>query len=236
MPEFRSSVTSLRRRATRARRIALATGASIIILVSYAFTFVVARFTHEVSFGEVQLSVAELAGTRMDAPQSFLTRIDRILDSNMGALVPARAASATVTPSPPMLSQGDLEKLKLQTDLLASLYERAKKATPENAAKPSGDSESWVTLVSTLALSIGVVGLLVFVLQIAVTFMRYYSRLAELYDAQADALDAADGSVDVAYQFIEKFSPMGVDFGAPVGTIYEKALEAMTEALKAKKP
>jgi hypothetical protein len=57
--------------------------------------------------------------------------------------------------------------------------------------------------------------------------MRYYARLAELYAAQANALRASNGDPEVAFVFIQHFSPVSVDIGMAPSTVYEKAFETI---------
>lgn len=59
--------------------------------------------------------------------------------------------------------------------------------------------------------------------------MRYYARLAEFYDAQADALLASGNDPALAIEFLEKFSPASIDFGKAPVSIYEKALDAVAK-------
>ena len=54
--------------------------------------------------------------------------------------------------------------------------------------------------------------------------MRYYAKLAESYDAHADALLLSGGNPVVASVFMEKLSPSSIDFGEVPVSIYEKAL------------
>ena len=57
--------------------------------------------------------------------------------------------------------------------------------------------------------------------------MRYYARLAELYDAQADALLASGMNPLIASDFIGKFSPLSIHFGKTPSSIYEKTLDTI---------
>ncbi len=84
-------------------------------------------------------------------------------------------------------------------------------------------------LIGAGAISFGIL-----FIQIALNFMRYYARLAELYDAQADALLASRGDADKAYVLLQQFSPNAIEMGKTPTTLYEKALEAITEVAKSK--
>ena len=85
-----------------------------------------------------------------------------------------------------------------------------------------------------MAFSIGAVAFVLFLIQIAVQFMRYYAKLSELYSAQAEALRASDGDVEVAYNFIQHFSPTSVDIGSAPTTVYEKALDVVSNIARSK--
>ena len=87
-------------------------------------------------------------------------------------------------------------------------------------------------ILSTGIFSLGAVAFVILLIQIAVTFMRYHTRLAELYEAQADALRASDGNSDRAYKFMEQFSPNAIELGKMPTTIYEKALDTIKEVSK----
>ncbi len=73
----------------------------------------------------------------------------------------------------------------------------------------------------------GAIGIAILLVQIFVNAMRYYARLAEFYDAQADALLASAGNPYIATIFIDKFSPTSIDFGKTPVSIYEKALDTI---------
>lgn len=73
----------------------------------------------------------------------------------------------------------------------------------------------------------GAIGIAILVLQIFVNSMRYYARLAEFYDAQADALLASGNNPALASEFLEKFSPALIDFGKAPVSLYEKALDTV---------
>lgn len=89
-------------------------------------------------------------------------------------------------------------------------------------------NSKWASIASSTILSIGAVVFVVLFIQIAIRFMSYYARLAELYEAQADALRASDGDAEKAYRFIEHFSPSSIAFGSMPSTLYEKLLDTIS--------
>nr|WP_203723324.1 hypothetical protein [Citrobacter freundii] len=86
--------------------------------------------------------------------------------------------------------------------------------------------------ISTLALSAGAVAFVLYILQIAVSFIRYYSRLAELYDSQKTALLASDGNVDIATTLMDILSNDHISLGKEPSTLYAKALDTISEVAK----
>lgn len=93
-------------------------------------------------------------------------------------------------------------------------------------------SNGFAGSLSTLAFSFGAVAFVILIIQIAVQFMRYYARLSELYNAQADALRVSNGDPEIAFKFMEHFSPAGVELGKTPTTVYEKALDAISSVAK----
>ena len=116
------------------------------------------------------------------------------------------------------------ERLKTTIELLNSLG----KSKGENTSQQSGFAGS----LSTFAFSFGAVALMILIIQISVQFMRYYARLAELYNTQADALRVSNGDAEVAFKFMEHFSPANVELGKAPSTVYEKALETISNVAK----
>jgi len=105
-------------------------------------------------------------------------------------------------------------------------------AIPERASIAIQPDTSFANSFSTIAFSIAIIGFAVLLIQIIVQFMRYYARLAELYEAQADALRASRGDPKVAYEFVQNFTPAAVELGKTPSTVYEKALEAVSNISK----
>jgi len=96
----------------------------------------------------------------------------------------------------------------------------------------SPDTSRISAAIESAVFSLGAVAFVVLLIQIAVSFMRYHTRLAELYEAQADALRASGGVTNRAYAFIDHFSPNAIELGRAPTTLYEKALETVKEVAK----
>ncbi|HBR1857318.1 hypothetical protein [Klebsiella quasipneumoniae] len=104
-----------------------------------------------------------------------------------------------------------------------------------NNGKPINKTDdTYSNLISSIALSAGIVGFLLYILQIAVSFIRYYSRLAELYDSQKTALIASDGNVESAEILMKILSNDHIGLGKEPATLYGKALDVIGEVAKSK--
>lgn len=126
-----------------------------------------------------------------------------------------------------------LENIQKQIDIALKDLGAAKKIySNQKSISPSNDYSS---AISSAVVSLGTVAFVVLLIQISVMFMRYHSRLAELYEAQADALRASGGSTIKAYTFMQHFSPNSIDLGRTPTTLYEKALDTVKEVAKGKK-
>jgi len=91
----------------------------------------------------------------------------------------------------------------------------------------NSETRDLAPIISTAVFSLGVVGIMVLLIQISVMFIRYHLRLAEFYDAQADALRASGGDPELAYSLLQHFSPNAIEIGKTPTTLYEKALDAI---------
>lgn len=109
-----------------------------------------------------------------------------------------------------------------------------KVAAAENGRPVNKTDNTYSSLISTLALSAGAVGFVLYILQIAVSFIRYYSRLAELYDSQRTALIASDGNVETAKTLMDILSNDHIGLGKEPTTLYGKALDVIGEVAKSK--
>lgn len=136
--------------------------------------------------------------------------------------------------SPQAVERASRQEVDGQRILLAQALDMHERLTKlENGVRKTADP--YLTLaesLSTVVFSIGAVAFVVLMIQIAMMFIRYHTRLAELYDAQADALLASNGDVTHVEPLLQQFSPNSIDFGKTPSTIYEKALEAIRDVAK----
>lgn len=72
--------------------------------------------------------------------------------------------------------------------------------------------------------------ILIYLMQVTLTFTRYYAQLAELYESQAFALIASNGDVPVAVEMIKNFSSRDIQLGKFPASMYEKLLDIATKS------
>jgi hypothetical protein len=146
-------------------------------------------------------------------------------------LAPFQIKKYGETPALPKVQAEEVARMNRELKIALDDLERAVKIADTNRTPATAESKI-VPVISTVVFSLGAVTLLVLLIQIAVMFMRYYTRIAELYDAQADALRASGGDPKLAYGFLDHFSPNNIEIGKTPSTLYEKALDTVREALK----
>lgn len=235
---FTRAAEQLRKRAAWARFTRAGFGAFIALLVCSAATIVFFRLTTP-SFSPKNLS--ELAYQMISSSDHspdfvFLRRVDGLLEEmypnelrNVAASLEAGRAPVAVH----KLSADDLSEKSRQIEALINMYERASKAKAvERSSKTDGN---YTPVITTLAFSAGAITLVLLAISISVMFMRYYAQLAELYEAQAMALEASDGDRTLAVHLIKHFSPAGVPLGKTPASLYEKSVEAFASLAAAKR-
>ena len=99
-------------------------------------------------------------------------------------------------------------------------------------AQASADEGNLQALITRGGAVFGAVGILILLIQVFVSTTRYHARLADLYKAQAIALGASGGDVDTAKALLERLSPLQVDFGKTPTSLYEKALDTVSQVAK----
>lgn len=250
MADFNKSIVSLRQRAALARKRALYVGVLIFSLVLYAFTYIAYSyiqktkspfedFTKKTSKIDAKESKPYWRIQRDYLPNSvFDNRIEQVLSQSLGRStdnLDSWLFTSDRDNKPAITAEYDPKVLESNLAPLLSGLERYSKAMQNMKKEKVVDNKiDYVSIIPAFFLSIGAVAFTFLLIQTAFTFIRYFVRLAELYDAQADALEASDGDPKVAYTFIEKFSPMGVEFGKLPVNVYEKSFNAVLEIAKSK--
>jgi hypothetical protein len=159
---------------------------------------------------ESKASAARIAADKPNSPDAVRERNERR----------SKAATAAVIASE--IAKAAQEAADLARKTARDLAETA--ATSASEAVQKTDIQQAITRGGAVA---GAIGIAILLVQIFVSSMRYYARLAELYDAQADALLASGGNPVIAGEFMEKFSPLSITFGKTPTSIYEKALDTI---------
>ena len=227
---FAQAAQQLRKRAARARLTRAGFGAFIGLLVCSAASLVFLRLTAPTavskSFSELAYKMAWSGDHSPDFV--FLRRTEGLLDQLYPNAL-QRVAAALDTGKPPTepatLSSDQKRETQRQVEELLSMYERASKVKAlERPSKGDGD---YTPIITTLAFSAGAITLVLLAISISVMFMRYYAQLAELYEAQAMALEASGGDPSLAVHLIKNFSPAGISLGKAPASLYEKSVETI---------
>lgn len=119
-----------------------------------------------------------------------------------------------------------------QLDKLVDNY--VKIAQSLNSRPVIKTDNTWSNMISALLIAAGAVGFIAYILQIMVGFLRYYARLAELYDTQAAIMEASEGKVDRIKEMMTVLSSKHIGLGKEPEMIYSKLAEALSEKANSK--
>lgn len=225
--DFHAAIEDLKVRAARARRTR-----SFMVLVIFlsigAAVSAVFNYSAKNAFSYRYLA-DEISNSTPRDPSIFLYTSRDLLNKaySNDLILMARRMDGEEVKKAKLTSEERLAYLH-EVDQLVGFYERAEKAFNGKESGSAVKGADWVSSISSVAFSFGAIALAILMLQIAISFIRYYSQLAELYDAQAGALIASDGNADRAVKFFEMFSPAPVSFGKTPITLYERAFDALT--------
>ena len=225
--DFDAAIEDLKVRASRARRTR-----SLMVLVIFVsiVAAVSAVFSYSANNAFSYRSLAEkISNSEPRDPSIFLYTSRDLLNKAYpnDLIIMGRGMDGEEVKKAKLISEERLAYLH-EVDQLVGFYERAEKAFNGKDSGSAVRGADWVSSISSVAFSFGAIALAILMLQIAISFIRYYSQLAELYDAQAGALIASDGDADRAVKFFEMFSPAPVSFGKTPLTLYERAFDALT--------
>ena len=217
--DFTRTIDRLDARAIRARRRVLIIGILLFVSVLLLFTFLTRGIleTRE-AMDIMEMDIMELNfGDRQGS-------LERVLE-HRAVLLADNLVKST--------DDEQAEKIGKQLEDAFADLERYRKITEIGKEADAVQRSSGISsVIGSAVLSLGAVGFVILLIQIAVTFMRYHTRLAELYEAQADALRASGGIPSRAYAFMEHFSPNAIELGKAPTTLYEKALDTIREVSK----
>lgn len=88
---------------------------------------------------------------------------------------------------------------------------------------------SYIDAISKITFTVGIIGLLVFFIQICLMFIRYYAQLSEEYASQAFALEASGGDIETALRLATVFNAQKIPLGKTPQALYEKAIDTIAK-------
>ncbi|QTD30997.1 hypothetical protein [Pseudomonas fluorescens] len=225
---YSAAIEDLKQRAQRARRSRLYIAFGLVFLISFS---VVAVFTSsqisEYSYrrlGEkISLNAIRDPGIFLRKSSDLLEKIypDGLID--MGRKMDGEEVKVG------NFTSDDRSAYMRELERLVSFYERAQTAYAKQALLQDKQA-GWTDAISSVAFTFGAIAISILLFQTGVSFIRYYSQLAELYDSQASALLAANDDPDKFVSFSQVLSPSSVTFGKTPLSMYEKAFDALATA------
>lgn len=220
--DFKDTIERLELRAKRSRRRVIVLGTMLFLSIILVTSVLISTITYTSSFGISSFQ----SNSRESIESPFVRRVKDLMEDLNGPDDNWRKKEKFVKPD-------EETSKKIKAELEESLVSLERVLKIADYGKTDKPKESvWAPILSTGIFSLGAVAFVILFIQISVTFMRFHTRLAELYEAQADALRASDGDSDRAYKFMEQFSPNSIDLGKIPTTIYEKALDTIKDVAK----
>lgn len=224
--DFSKNIRSLEERSQRCyrrvKKIGWALGLLVMTLImSILYVYGFNSVNHQAQLNRVYEKEAGELIAQLNREESLY----RILEKKAIDIASEAYAQSAETSTPE-------QKLKDLDQILVTLE---KVTAPDFSAAFSSlqnDEKDFTNSFTTIAFSVAAIGFAVLLIQILVQFMRYYARLAELYDAQADALRISNGDPKLAYEFISSFNPSSVELGSAPASVYEKALDVVSTMTK----
>ncbi|MCW8930355.1 MAG: hypothetical protein OQL19_08975 [Gammaproteobacteria bacterium] len=220
--DFKDTIERLELRAKRSRRRVFVLGVMLFLSVILITTLLVSITSSPSSF--VLRSFDGDSRTSIESP--FVRRVKGLMEDLIGSENILGTRGKHVKPD-----EDAAKKIKIELEESLVILERVLKIADYGKTEKSQEFV-WAPILSTGIFSLGAVAFVILFIQISVTFIRFHTRLAELYEAQADALRASDGDSERAYKFMEQFSPNAIDLGKIPTTIYEKALDTIKDVAK----
>lgn len=152
----------------------------------------------------------------------------QLADTELSARIQALLQSQVMRPDTSDEAQEQrAHASRIKIDETLAQWEHLKKIEAISAPQDI-QASPWLPLVTEAAIAFGLLAFVGFSIQIGLMFMRYYARLAELYDTQVDALHLSGGDIPLAVTFMERFSPNSIDIGRSPKTVHEAVLESLS--------
>ncbi|UCQ40466.1 hypothetical protein DCF38_13185 [Edwardsiella piscicida] len=213
--QYNDLIANLSYRAKLARKTKAIIGLLMMIMVMFIFTFLLFRVTGTIN--------------KTSPLDAYLLSSKAFSNSDVGGVVNAINRKLDGVKNEGGSSE---EEIISKINALTDIYVRIMGVSEKKLLNNHGNTDNLINSISTIALSIGAVSFVLYIMQIAISFIRYYSRLAELYDSQRTALIAANGDILMAKEFIEAFSSESVSLGKEPVTLYSKSLDVISEVVK----
>ena len=222
--DFSSTISRLDLKAKKSRnRVTIIS----MLLFSFVAAYAVIVFYELLDRNLIGTEVT-IAGTynRPELERNLVRRVSVLVDSLIGSRFHSKSIEKFQPPSlhDAVRLEKRIEKYLNEINNLAKIVDTGKRGTSNSSAIANA--------VTNGIFGLGAIAFVILMIQMALMFMKYHTRLAELYEAQADALRASNGDADRAYRFMEQFSPNVIEIGRSPVTLYEKALETVKEVAK----
>lgn len=222
--DYTAAIEDLKRRARRSRTARLYIALGLLILMSLAVAAVFSSSqTRTYSLRELG---EKISFNKMRDPGLFLRKSNDLLEKiypdsiiNMGRRMDGEDVKEE------SFTMDERAAYMRELEQLVNFYERTQTAYSKQPFVQ--ETPEWTSSVSSMAFTFGAIAVSILLFQTAVSFIRYYSQLAELYDSQASALLAANNDPEKFVKYSEMLSPSVVSFGKPPVSVYERAFEAI---------
>lgn len=225
--DFSNTIDRLEKRARRSRSRVHQLGKILFISIFFVILIILSGLL----FQSILIS-----GQSFWPQDLWLSDIDSLQEAFIGDILTTMdqiAVSRSFREDFQPLPQEEIQILFRQIDETMERFRKFIEIIGDRTEKTAlSDISSIVPAIVSGILGFGVVGIILYIINICLSSMRYHMQLAELYEAQADALRASGGDPDIASKFIDKLSPTSVPIGKMPASVYEKALETISEVTK----
>lgn len=222
---YSAAIEDLRKRARRSRSSRLYIAIGLICLISFA---VVAVYNSSQSSEHSYRRLGEkISMNAIRDPGIFIRKSSDLLEKIYpDSLVEmGRGMDGEEVRNEKFTSEDRVAYMR-ELERLVSFYERAQTAYAKQVLVQD-KQVGWTDAISSVAFTFGAIAISILLFQTGISFIRYYSQLAELYDSQASALLAANNDPDRFISFFQMLSPSSVTFGKTPLSMYEKAFDAL---------
>lgn len=200
---YSAAIEDLRGRAKRSRRSRLYIAVGLICLINFA---VVAVYTSSQSSEYSYRRLGEkISMNAIRDPGIFIRKSSDLLEKIYpDSLVEMGRGMDGEEVRKEKFTSEDRSAYMRELERLVSFYERAQTAYAKQVLVQD-KQVGWTDAISSVAFTFGAIAISILLFQTGISFIRYYSQLAELYDSQASALLAANNDPDKFISFFKYF-------------------------------